>query len=101
MNEVSRRKSTARAKLKAAIQEVRIHLWKEHFKNLLGKSPKVKDELFATIISGQINIKLVEFMLEELDIELRKVKNQKKKVPVLMQYPQKYGKQGHLTTYRV
>ena len=31
VNEVSKRKSTARAKLKAASQEERIRLWKEHF----------------------------------------------------------------------
>ena len=40
VNEVSRRKSTARAKLKAASQEEWIQLWKQHFKNLLEKSPK-------------------------------------------------------------
>ena len=44
VNKVSRRKSTTRAKLKAASQEERIHLWKQHFKNLLQKPPKVTDE---------------------------------------------------------
>ena len=33
VNEVSKRKSATRAKLKAARQEERTHLWKEHFKN--------------------------------------------------------------------
>ena len=42
VNEVSRRKSTARAKLKAASQEEWIYL-RKHFKNLLGKSLKVMD----------------------------------------------------------
>ena len=37
VNEVSRRKSTAKAKLKPTRQEERIHLWKQHFDNLLGK----------------------------------------------------------------
>ena len=37
VNEMSRKKSTARAKMKAASQEERIHLWKQHFKNLFGK----------------------------------------------------------------
>ena len=41
VNEVNKRKSTMRVKLKAANQE-QIHLWKEHLKNLLGKFPKVK-----------------------------------------------------------
>ena len=39
VNEVSRRKSTARDELKPASQE-QIHLLKQHFKNLFGKSPK-------------------------------------------------------------
>ena len=41
INEVSRRKSTAKAKLKAANQQERIKLWKHHFENLLGNSPKI------------------------------------------------------------
>ena len=50
VNEVSRRKSTARAKLKAASQEERIHLWKQHFENLLRKPLKVTDEPITEII---------------------------------------------------
>ena len=41
INEVSRRKSTAKAKLKAANQQERIKLWKQHFENLLGNPPKI------------------------------------------------------------
>ena len=41
VNELSRRKSTAKAKLKVTSQEERIHEWKQHFDNLLGKPPKV------------------------------------------------------------
>ena len=33
-----------RVKLKAANQEERIQIWREHFKNLLGNSPKVTDK---------------------------------------------------------
>ena len=40
INEVSRRKNTAKAKLKAANQQERIKLWKQHFENLLGNPPK-------------------------------------------------------------
>ena len=36
INEVSRRKSTAKAKLKATNQQEQIHLWKQHFEILLG-----------------------------------------------------------------
>ena len=38
INEVSRRKNTAKAKLKAANQQERIKLWKQHFENLLGNT---------------------------------------------------------------
>ena len=41
INEVSRRKSTAKAKLKAASQQKRVKLWKQHFEYLLGNPPKV------------------------------------------------------------
>ena len=36
INEVSRRNSTAKAKLKTTNQQERIKLWKQHFQNLLG-----------------------------------------------------------------
>ena len=69
-------KSTVRAKLKAASQEERIHLWKEHFKNQLGKFPNFMDEPITKIISNQLDIKLEQFT-QELDIALRKIKSRK------------------------
>ena len=51
INEVSRSKSTAKAKLKAASQQERVKLWEQHFKNLLGNPPKITDEPIARIIS--------------------------------------------------
>ena len=51
INEVSRRKSTAKAKLKAANQQERIKLWKQHLENLLGNPPKVTMEPITRIIS--------------------------------------------------
>ena len=75
INEVSRRKSTAKAKLKATNQQERIHLWKQHFENLLGKPPEVTHEPIIRIISKQVDIKLGPFTQEELDSVLRKVKN--------------------------
>ena len=44
INEVKRRKSISRAKLKAASQEERIQKKKEHFKNLFGNPAKVTEK---------------------------------------------------------
>ena len=52
VNEVSKRKSTLRIKLKAASQEEQIQMWKEHFKNLLGNYPKVTDKSIRKIINS-------------------------------------------------
>ena len=77
INEVSRRKCTAKTKLKASNQQERITLWKQHFENLLGNLPKVTHEPITRIISKQLDIKLGPFTLEELDSVLRKNKNRK------------------------
>ena len=77
MNEVSRRESTTKAKLKAANQPERIKLWKQHFENLLGNPPNVMQEPITRIISKQLDIKLGSFTQEELDSVLRKIKNRK------------------------
>ena len=77
VNEVSRRKSTVKAKLKATSQEEQIHQWKKHFENLLGKPLKVMYEPIMKIISNQLDIKLGQFTQEELNSILRKIKNRK------------------------
>ena len=77
INEVSRRKNTAKAKLKAANQQEKIKLWKQHFENLLGNPPKITHEPITRIISKQLDIKLGPFKQEELDSVLRKIKNRK------------------------
>ena len=41
INKGSKKKSTAKVKLKATSQQDRIHLWKQHFKNLLRNPPEV------------------------------------------------------------
>ena len=74
---MSRRKSTAKAKLKATSQQDRIHLWKQHFENLLRNPPEVKSESITKIISKQLDIKLEPFTQVELDSVLRKIKNRK------------------------
>ena len=58
INEVSRRKNTAKAKLKAANQQERIKLWKQHFENLLGNPPKITHETITRIIRKQLDILL-------------------------------------------
>ena len=77
IKEVSRRKSTAKTKLKAANQQERIKLWKQHFENLLGNPPKVTHEPITRIISKQLDIKLGPFTHEELDSVLEKIKIRK------------------------
>ena len=74
---MSRRKNTAKAKLKAANQQERIKLWKQHFENLLGNPPKITHEPITRIISKQLDIKLGRFTQRELDSVLRKIKNRK------------------------
>ena len=76
INEVSGRKSTAKAKLKAANQQERIKLWKQHCENLLGNPPNITQEPTTRIISEQLDIKLGPFT-KELDSVLRKIKNRK------------------------
>ena len=75
--EVSRRKSTSKAKLKAASQQERVKLWEQHFKKLQGNPPKITDEPITRIINKQLDIKLGPFTKEELDSVLKKIKNRK------------------------
>ena len=77
INEVSRRKSTAKAKLKATSQQDQIYLWKQHFENLLGNPLEVTHEPITRIISKQLDIKQGLFTQVELDSVLRKIKDRK------------------------
>ena len=97
INEVSRRKSTVKAKLKAASQQERVKLWEQHFKNLLGNPPKITDEPITRIISKQLDIKLGPFNKEELDSVLKKLKIGK--LQVWTRFPQKYGRQDNSAIY--
>ena len=97
INEVSRRNSTVKAKLKATSLQERIKLWKKHFQNLLGNLPKVTHEPITRIISKQVDIKLGQFTLEELDSVLRKIKN--RKAAGLDEIPLKYGRPDNSITY--
>ena len=93
VNEASRRKSTAKAKLKATSQEERIHQWKQHFWNLLGNPPKVTHEPITRNISKQLDTKLGQFTQEEHEkLEIEKQQG-------LMKYSQEYGRPDNSTTY--
>ena len=61
-------KSRSRGKLKPISQEERIHPWKQHCKNLLGKSPQITDEPFTKIISNPWDIKLWQFTQKKLNV---------------------------------
>ena len=52
-------------------------MWIEHYKNLLGNSPKVTDKTFTKIINNQVDIKRRQFILEELYVVLITIKNKK------------------------
>ena len=56
INEVSRRMSAAKTKMKAANQQERIKLWKKHFEHLLGNPPKDTHEPITRTISKQLDI---------------------------------------------
>ena len=72
VNEVSK-KSTLRAKLKAASQEEWKQMWKEHFKNLLGNSPNVTDKHIMKIINYKFDIKQEQFTQCSTNKNLKKV----------------------------
>ena len=97
IKEVSRRNSTAKAKLKALNQQERIKLWKQHFQNLLGNPLKVIHEPITRIIRKQLDIKLGPFTLEELDWYGGKLKIEKPQG--LMKFQPKYGRPDNSTTY--
>ena len=77
VNDVSRRKSTAKPKLKATCQQERIQLGKQDFKNLLGNPLKITLEQITRIVSKQFHIKVGWFTQKKLDSVLRKIKNRK------------------------
>ena len=70
---VSKGKGNSRAKVKASIQEERIQIWKGHFKNLLGNSPKVTIKPILKINNNQLE----QFTEEELNVARTKVKKKK------------------------
>ena len=72
---MNKRKSTSKTRPKAASQEEQI--WKEHVKNLLRNSSKVTNKPITKIINSLQDIKLWQFMEEELNVVLTKIKSRK------------------------
>ena len=66
VNEISGRKITNKAKLKAENQSQRIKKWEEHFKNLYGKPPIITNVETRTIIPHTPNIKTGIFEIKEV-----------------------------------
>ena len=71
VNEMTSRKSTMRAKLKAVIQEERT------FQESAWKLSKVTDKTIRKIINSQTKIKLEQFTVEELNAVLTEIKSKK------------------------
>ena len=65
-----------RAKLKAASKKNKYICEKKHFKNLLGKSPKVRDKPISKIINNQQDIKIGQFT-QDVHLVLTKIKKSK------------------------
>ena len=97
INEVSGRKSTPKAKLKAANQQERIKLWKQHFENLLANPPNATQEPITKIISKQLDIILGPFTKENSTQFLEKLKIGK--LLGWTRFPQNYGRPDNSTTY--
>ena len=77
VNEVSGRKSSNSSKLKATSQADRLDKWKDHFKDLLGNTPDVSDTPIEQIIDNTLDVKLGHFTPDELNVVLKKIKNNK------------------------
>ena len=66
-------------KLKATCQEEGVQKRKELIKNLVGKSPTVSNKPIVKIINNQVDIRLAQFKVEELDLQLTKIETRKDK----------------------
>ena len=77
VNEISGRKTSSKAKLKALSQEERLNKWKEHFQTLLGNITNVSDTPVERIVNYELNIKTENFNHEELKKALIKLKRRK------------------------
>ena len=74
VNEISGRKNSNNAKLKATSQEERVKLWKQHFQDLLRQSPEITDEVITPILTEELNIKKGLFTMVELLKAVKSIK---------------------------
>ena len=77
INDISGRKRSNKAKLKADSQQQRLDKWKTHFQNLLGKTPVVSDEPIETVVNDKLQIKQGNFTEDELSVVLKDLKTKK------------------------
>jgi len=72
VNEISGRKKTTKAKIKANDQAERVSKWKDHFQNLLGNPPNVLNRPTQKIFENELDIKKGPFTMDELEDVLKK-----------------------------
>ena len=77
INEITGRKKSTKAKIKASNQEERLKKWMNYFQNLLGKLPIVFDSTIEKVIEQGLEIKTGPFNELELDLVLKKLKDKK------------------------
>ena len=77
VNDISGKKKSSKARIKASSQEDRMNKWKEHFKQLLGNVPTIKKEPTTPIVNYELPIKTGYFTMEELENVLKSTKNSK------------------------
>ena len=77
VNEISGRKTTNKAKLKAKNETERVNLWKEHFQKLLGLQPTSEKVDVTPIMDKDIGIKSGNFTMDELKTALQNTKSAK------------------------
>ena len=66
INEISGRKSTNKAKIKATDNQDRIQKWQDHFKELLGNQPDISDHDITPIFTELQDIQTGLFSMTEI-----------------------------------
>ena len=97
INEVSKRKSIAKAKLKAANQQERIKLWKQHFKIQQGNPPKLRMNQTPELLISNWTLNY-DCSLKKNSIRFSE-KFRIVKLQVWTRFPQKYRRPDNSTTY--
>jgi len=77
VNEISSCKSSNRAKLKASDDEECLEKWKQHFQNLLGKTPTVNFQQTQRIVDEELDIRTGLFTMDELHAAKKQIKRGK------------------------